>query len=160
MSNAAFMEQWRRRQEQLAADSRVNRKAVMDKLAEIGVTMVTVEYDGSGDSGQIDMVSFFAGLGAEMKPLSEAQMALIKEASIAWHDSHTNSWPQPAPTVGQKPLDQAIEALCYDYLSVHHGGWENNEGANGEFAFDVATGAVKLTHNERYTEYNSTEHEL
>jgi hypothetical protein len=160
MTDAAFMEERRRRQDQLAADSRVNRKAVMDKLAELGVTLVAVDYDGGCDSGQIEMVRFFTGLDAASKLIEGDDLAPIRAAGISWHDSHTNTWPQPAPTVGQKPLDQAIEALCYDYLSVHHGGWENNEGANGEFAFDVTTGAVTLTHNERYTEYNTTEHDL
>jgi hypothetical protein len=34
-------------------------------------------------------------------------------------------------------LHEAIDTLCYDYLEGSHGGWENNDGAFGEFHFDV-----------------------
>jgi hypothetical protein len=37
-----------------------------------------------------------------------------------------------------------------------HSGWEDNDGGNGEFAFDVAQRTVMLTHNQAYTEYETT----
>jgi hypothetical protein len=58
-----------------------------------------------------------------------------------------------------QPLRDAIETLCYDYLEQEHGGWENNDGAYGEFQFDVAERTIELEFSSRYTDvhisYNS-----
>ena len=48
------------------------------------------------------------------------------------------------------PVAEAIEQLAYDLLSLTHCGWENNDGAYGEFVFDVAKQSISLEHNERY----------
>ena len=48
-------------------------------------------------------------------------------------------------------ISETIEHLVYDALSETHGGWENNEGAYGEFVFDVASGEIQLDYNERIT---------
>ncbi len=32
----------------------------------------------------------------------------------------------------------AIERLAYDFLEETHDGWENSDGAYGDFIFDVA----------------------
>jgi hypothetical protein len=43
-----------------------------------------------------------------------------------------------------EPLKGIIETLAYDLLESEHGGWENNEGAYGEFRFDVADRTITL----------------
>lgn len=39
----------------------------------------------------------------------------------------------------------------YDFLSDTYGGWENNDGAYGEFCFDAAARTIHLEFNERFT---------
>ena len=34
----------------------------------------------------------------------------------------------------EMPLSRSRRNLCYDYLEQEYGGWENNDGAFGEFA--------------------------
>ena len=36
-------------------------------------------------------------------------------------------------------------------LSDTHGGWENNDGAYGEFCFDASARTIHLEFNERFT---------
>jgi hypothetical protein len=55
-------------------------------------------------------------------------------------------------TPRHKDLRQAIETLCYGYLEHEHGGWENNDGAYGEFTFDVAGRRIDLEFNARFTD--------
>ena len=43
------------------------------------------------------------------------------------------------------------ERCAYDFLSDTHGGWENNDGAYGEFCFDASARTVHLEFNERFT---------
>ena len=52
----------------------------------------------------------------------------------------------------------AIERLAYDFLEVTHDGWENSDGAHGDFIFDVAERAITLDYNERHMESDYSQH--
>lgn len=56
------------------------------------------------------------------------------ESSLTLHQSAQN---KGDPRTTNVSLHDAIETICYDYLSQTHGGWENNDGAYGIFRFDV-----------------------
>jgi hypothetical protein len=130
-----------REQDQLAAGG--NKTAILASLAAAGVTIVTATYDGYGDSGQFE--EFNATLSNDTTiPLDKV------EGTVTTDD----------PSDEVRPLAEAMEAYCYDLLEVLHDGYENNEGAYGEFVFDVAAGTVKLTHSDRFIEVETTEHEL
>jgi hypothetical protein len=49
-----------------------------------------------------------------------------------------------------------IEHLCYGLLEDHHGGWQDNDGAFSEFAFDVLARTLTLTFNARITDYDTS----
>jgi hypothetical protein len=49
-------------------------------------------------------------------------------------------------------LREAIETMVYRLLERNHCGWENEDGAYGEFVFDAASREITLEYNERYTE--------
>ena len=51
-----------------------------------------------------------------------------------------------------------VEQLLYDLLEVRHGGWENNDGAFGEFQWDVVTDALDHEHHARFTDYDVSTH--
>ena len=55
-------------------------------------------------------------------------------------------------------MEEAIEILVYDVLSQKHGGWENNDGAYGEYTFDVAERTITLDYNERHMESDHSMH--
>lgn len=57
-------------------------------------------------------------------------------------------------------LRDAIETMAYDLLERTHSGWENNDGAYGEFTFDVVNRTVTLDYNERYTASENSTHEF
>ena len=50
--------------------------------------------------------------------------------------------------------------MAYRFLDQTHDGWENDDGAYGEFTFDVAERSITLEYNERYIETHYHEHEL
>jgi len=54
----------------------------------------------------------------------------------------------------------AIEKLAYDFLEEVHDGWENEDGAYGEFIFDVGERAIRLEYNERVMTTSYSEHEF
>lgn len=124
-----------------------NKDGLFDALAAAGVTSVSVTFDGSGDSGQIEDVQAYAG--DEAADLPEVEIII---ASPAWGD--------PGFAAATMTVEQAIEQFAYDFLSSTHGGWEINDGAYGEFVFDVAKRTISLDYNARYTSSEYFSHEF
>lgn len=122
-----------------------NKQAVFDRLRENGVTRVVVTFDGYGDSGQIEEVTATAGETAVALPPGEVDLRCAR-------------WGRPDPEVLSVPVKAALELLAYDYLEQTHDGWEINEGAFGEFVFDVAEGEITLEYSERFIETEVSEH--
>ncbi|MBA3517435.1 MAG: hypothetical protein H0T75_07300 [Rhizobiales bacterium] len=122
-----------------------NKAALLDALAAAGITLVVVAFDGCGDSGQIESVTAWTG----DKPI--ALPATIVELAAP-------SWDGPDVECRSEPVEKAIESLAYAFLKQTHGGWENNDGAYGEFSFDVAARTIMLDYNERYVATESYEH--
>jgi hypothetical protein len=142
---------WRREQDnhdRIAKELRtVNKATLFDALSAAGLTIVTVGFDGYGDSGQIENIEAKAGDNAvELPP------GTIEISSPVWGSTDIRRQAQTIP--------EAIEALAYDFLGATHCGWENNDGAYGEFTFDVAARTITLDYNERYTSSENYTHEL
>ena len=113
-----------------------NKAALFDALAEAGITTVIVTFDGYGDEGQIESIEARAGEATATLP-----DIAVEIATPAWDGSELHR--------RTLPLTDAIEQLAYAFLGETHGGWENNEGAYGEFVFDVAERTIHLDYNER-----------
>lgn len=131
----------------MEANSR-NRDALMSLLTQLNIAHVVVNYDGSGDSGQIESIGFY---DADNSFIENPAFETTKP--IPWFDN------QLKLNSDSMSIPDAIEKLCYDYLEIHHGGWENNEGAYGEFRFDVAKNTISLTHLDRIISTEMTEHD-
>ena len=102
-----------------------NQAALFDALAAAGITLIVVTFDGYGDSGQIENIEAKAGDAVVAMPVGEVEIA---EAI----------WDQPEPSRSPVSIADATERLAYDLLERTHCGWENNDGAYGDFTFDVA----------------------
>ncbi len=123
-----------------------NRAAIFDALERYGIQIVTMSFDGYGDSGQIDEISVTAGTPNDLAAISiEQKQAVRGEDTIA------------TATI---PLHRAIEELSYALLERTHCGWEINEGGFGEFVFDVAARTITLDFSERYVSHESYSHEF
>lgn len=118
---------------------------LFDFLESQGIVLVTVDFDGCGDSGQIEGIFAFDEHGEVAVP--EDKLAIAETASE----------PTIAPDESE-PVKDVIESLAYELLQSEHGGWENNEGAYGEFRFDVADRTIMLACNIRTSsaEYSGT----
>lgn len=116
-----------------------NKDALFEGLRLVGIAHVIVTFDGSGDSGQIEDIE---GCDAEENSV-QLPPATITFRSVDWQSSEI--------IVRQMTLEKVIEQMAYDFLSDSHGGWENNDGAYGEFCFDAQAGTIHLDYNERFT---------
>jgi len=123
-----------------------NKAIVFAALAEAGIHRVTVDYDGSGDSGQIENVEAWNADNERLLFAPDPRIQLVSE--------------NPDRPYAEHNLEAAVETVAWDYLDDLYRGWENNDGAFGIFVFDVPGRTLTLEHNERYTEVNTTSHEF
>jgi hypothetical protein len=121
----------------------LNKAVVFDALVAAGITRLTIEFDGQGDSGQLDGVAAYSGETQVTLPLT----------SITLRQGRFDT---DGLTTHTAILRDAVEILCYDYLEQEYAGWENNDGACGEFMFDVAAREIHLDMNVRFSD--STHH--
>ena len=70
------------------------------------------------------------------------------------------TWDNPAVEMRQLSLTDVVEQLAYDLLADTHGGWENYDGAYGEFCFDASARCIHLEFNERFTSSELFTHEF
>lgn len=124
-----------------------NKTVLMEALAAAGISRVVVSFDGCGDSGQID----------EVQAYRSDETVSFPDVSIT---VSSTSWSDPAITSTQRPLKEAIEYMAYDILEMKYGGWEINDGAWGDFTFDVENHAVTLDYNQRFSDSEHFYHEF
>jgi hypothetical protein len=124
-----------------------NKTILFNALAAAGITHVFVHFDGYGDSGQIEDIE--AKAGDEIVELPDERIEIVDpiwgSAEIE-RQTHT--------------IEEAIEHMAYAFLRQTHDGWENNDGAYGDFAFDVAERTIALDYNERFTSSENYTHEF
>ncbi|WP_303830968.1 DUF6878 family protein [Asticcacaulis taihuensis] len=139
MNEPDWAEQARQNRERKDRIALVNRTALFETLTACGLSLVTVEFNGSGDEGQIETVTFFRD-GEEI-PDPGATCELVR-------DKGTNN----EQTLEPVTMNIAIEEVAYDLLYDNHEGWQDGEGAYGDFNFDVANRTVSLSINVRFVD--------
>jgi len=100
------------------------------QLQAAGIDSVQILYDGCGDSGCIESITYTDGQGSTVDVAGKLAMS-----------------------------EEQLMDLFYDLTQARHPGWENNDGAYGEFDWNLKDDALKHTHNDRFTDYDTTEHE-
>jgi hypothetical protein len=123
----------------------VNKVALFDALADAGVTHVVVSFDGYGDSGQVENIEVKAADGTVAMP--EAKIEIARAV-----------WGQTEPEHSTVTVAVAIEQLAYDLLVDTHCGWQDNDGAYGDFTFGVAARTITLDYFERYSDSEHSQH--
>ena len=122
--------------------------ALFTALSEAGIKLVVVDYDGSGDSGQLEGLTAIDGQDRETE---------LPEASVAIQEAR---FEQADPVAMTYSLRQLLEQLAWRFLDQTHGGWENDDGGYGEVTFTVADQSITLDHNERFTCSNNYTHQF
>ena len=131
--------QWQAHHDREAAVLPLNKAALFEALAAGGIASVVVTFDGSGDAGQIEDVT---------ATTSDGQQAELPAGAVAYREVGFDA---AESTLAMVPVEDLLEKLAYALLEQTHDGWEINDGAYGEFTFDVAAQTITLDYNERYT---------
>jgi hypothetical protein len=123
-----------------------DKEIIFAALAEAGIHSVTLNYDGGGDSGQIEDIEAWNATGDRIPLPSDRKVQLTLG--------------NPDEPLTDVDLQAAIETLAWDFLEEMYAGWENNDGAFGIFVFDVPNRTVTLEHSERFTDVNTSSHQF
>jgi len=125
----------------------LNKTAVFDTLVNGNIKQVVVRFDGYGDSGQIEEIE--AKAGDEIVELPEERIEILDPV-----------WGSAEVERQTHTIREAIEHMAYAFLRETHEGWEINDGAYGDFMFDVAERTITLDYNERFTSSENYTHEF
>ena len=130
---------------------------LFDTLAQTKVSTIEVDFEGCGDSGQIEAVDYTDSKG---KGIDEAYLdkVIVKGSEkTSYHKWDEKKKEMVLTEAREGNIREIIEEICYDKLGASHGGWEINEGSYGTFYFDVSTRKVRLEYNERIEEVRTSE---
>ncbi len=86
------------------------------------------------------------------------------EAVTAEYDGHGDYGQIETAEFGSvdvpRDVVMAVEYLFYEILEQLYSGWENNEGAFGQFIWNVGDDRINLVHNTREEAYETEEQNL
>lgn len=122
-----------------------NKNLIFAALAEAGIHRVTVDYDGSGDSGQIESIEAWDPRNERIPFPSNPKIQLASD--------------NPVHPLTERTLEAAVETLAWEYLEIYYG-WENNDGAFGTFVFNVPGNSITLEHRARFTDVDISTHQF
>jgi len=111
------------------------------RLADLGVTGIRINYEGSGDSGCIE------------------EMLYTDEEGISMEDVQNLPWDAKNLRELSNELANNIENFAHAQILDDIEDWWNNDGGSGTMAILVPSGAYTIENNIRRTEYDEFFHE-
>jgi len=141
-----------------------NRDACLAAMAHVGAQVASVEYAGSGDSGE--GVDVFAYADVDRRQLLANPVLLKSDVGMLvglhrWETGHPFGRRVVHGTEHKRmALQDALELLC-DQAIDHfgHAGFENNDGGRGVMSLSSSEG-LTLEHSDYYTDSNDYIHTL
>jgi hypothetical protein len=131
----------------------MQREKIFSVARDIGARKIRVSYSGGGDSGSIDGVEL---LDEDDEPISDdPTVSVAKKVGKLEADG----WREIIKTQVVS-LRAAVEEWCYDHLESRFGGWEINEGSQGEFVFRIPDDEIDHHHEENVMTTNNTDEVL
>ena len=133
-----------------------NIKQFCKLLSAYNVLRVEFYYDGSGDSGDFEVMNVVTTQTPKQLDLS-VQMTSNPGAVAA--DEKRTQWQKWVDEITTQKdaliTKETADAFIDDIFGLLPGGWEINDGSYGDIVVDIAEEKVTVEHNERYTEVRS-----
>jgi hypothetical protein len=128
-------------------------RALVPVLEEQGVSWVCVTFSGYGDSGAIDDLDVF----------NHNNDSVLLKGNITYPKArmvYANGFYETEVDLVTESINDALEAMIYDWLESTNVDWYNNDGGQGELTIDFSQGLVDgyVDYNIKETERGHTEH--
>ena len=127
--------------------NKANKETLTQFMRDNGISHITLQFDGCGDSGQIEEVAIFP---EDKQSLIHSEITTIRTR----HEYSGDKWKLVTENF-QADVSYLAEDVAYYVLEQRHGGWEINEGSYGRIVIN-ANGSGSIEYNERVvtTEYS------
>ena len=103
-----------------------------------GITHVSVDFDGSGDSGSIQNVDFYKGGDIDEKIEKVKMLAWAPPRNV--FDPASNQWTSPPSAEAEVTVREALENVVYEDLENSDVDWYNNDGGFGTWEWSSSEG--------------------
>jgi hypothetical protein len=133
----------REQQERNLRAVEANKAAVKEFCSKHNVDRAELEFDGCGDSGQIERVTFFRAGDATPLDLDQEKVQITRISHSYVDGKHVDNIEESTGVA-----EDLFEEIAYHILEVKHPGWEINEGSFGVVIIN-ADGSGKMQYNER-----------
>ena len=133
------------------------RDLLMTLLKVMGGRSVVVNFDGGGDSGNIEYVGLLD---------QEGKVIDLTNATFDWHEKSSQfeagKWYVRYTPKPNMPVSDILQAICEDALDDAGHDWYNNDGGYGSLTIDLTTTPpeIKLSVSIRYTSTEDYEYDL
>lgn len=114
-----------------------NEKRLAAAFLLYGITQVRVEFDGSGDSGQIDSIYIE---GPQGEQIIEGYPIIFYMPGPTEFNPETKYWERGEPYEKEMSLYDAVEELVNDALDRSSVDWYNNDGGYGHWYWSANSG--------------------
>ena len=129
-----------------------NKQTLCAIMEALGITSLEVEFDGSGDSGQVNGVNVYPQ--GKQTAFEQIQTKVFRTA--CFYSSAGNRIEEQEEECA---ADDLAADFAYDVLEFKHSGWEINDGAFGTIVIN-ANGSGRIDYNQRITETEYEESEF
>lgn len=111
--------------------------AMFTAMRLTGVKRFVIDYNGSGDDGQVNGVSALDATGQAFEDVDKLPIPVrYTRFGHRWSGPDEHTVPKVISTE-TKPLGDVLVQLCYDSLDAQDIDWVNNNGGVGELVIDV-----------------------
>lgn len=133
-----YLKEYEEKRNKEAEKAKADLKEIGKLLRPLKITRIEATYDGYGDSGSFEGVTF-------LTKKKEYQGVLPAKTFKSAYYSH------------EVDLKEKLEEIFCLFLPD---GWEINDGSNGLVIVDLIMNTIKVEHNQRYMETNYSEEEF
>jgi hypothetical protein len=119
------------------------------ELADLGITGIRIYYEGGGDSGSIESMTYTTGRAADY---TDKEMFEVIEDLEGWN-AETDL------TILNTTLSRKLEEFAHAKILDDIEDWWNNDGGYGTLCILVPSGKYLIKNNVRYSEFHEYIHE-
>lgn len=114
---------------------RINKRTILDAMANAGIKSVVMTYEGNGDEGQFNDISIEGGNDLA----SNVTVELVVDTSV--FDLENRQWHHSNKVVSKDFVD-ALEVFVEDLIEQYHSGYESGDGGGGSVTMSSESDTV------------------
>jgi len=118
------------------------------QLADLGVTGIRIYYEGGGDDGSIESITYTTGRAADYT--DEEMFEIVKDVDYLNSENDLS--------VLNNELSRKLEEFAHCTILYNIEDWWNNDGGYGTLCILIPSGKYVIENNVRYSEFHNYIH--